>query len=121
MERNIRPRFGPKQNGFRSHLTSGRINGHTDGWFPSGRPPSGEEAAIRWRRELRCPLLVKSRHLQRKRHVRFTTKSGDARQRRPRAVSASRVRNKLFSSNDSLPRSVEEVTLWRRPTPYRPD
>ena len=30
---NMRPRFGPKQNGFRIHLASGRTNGHLDGRF----------------------------------------------------------------------------------------
>jgi len=30
---NIRPRFGPKQNGFRIHLASGCTTGHLDGWF----------------------------------------------------------------------------------------
>jgi len=38
MERNIRPRFGPKQNGFRRHLVSAHINGHLDGWFPGEWP-----------------------------------------------------------------------------------
>ena len=28
---NIRPRFGPKQNGFRIHLDV--LTGHLDGWF----------------------------------------------------------------------------------------
>jgi len=38
---NVRPRFGPKQNGLRRHLSSGLTNGHLDGWFPYSNIDSG--------------------------------------------------------------------------------
>jgi hypothetical protein len=71
MERNIRPRFGPKQNGFRRHLVSGHINGHLDRWFPGERPHKGSSYVD----VLMSALPLKADMCGARAHVRFGPKA----------------------------------------------
>ena len=66
---NIRPRFGPKQNGFRRHLSSGLTNGHLDGWFPYSNIDTGGLAC-------RVRLRSKGDIASAFGRVRFTPESG---------------------------------------------